>query len=132
MQANYDVVVIGAGVIGAATARELARFNVRVLVLEAGLDLACGATRANSGIVHAGYDPAPGTLKAKYNVRGSALFDQWQRELGFGFYRNGALVLAFSEDERASLEGLLEQARANQQARKKRSEAKKSPKEGGG
>ena len=113
MQANYDVVVIGAGVIGAATARELARFNVRVLVLEAGLDLACGATRANSGIVHAGYDPAPGSLKAKYNVRGSALFDQWQRELGFGFYRNGALVLAFNEDERASLEGLLERAKAN-------------------
>ena len=113
MLTEYDVVVIGSGVIGATTARELARFDVRVLVLEAGLDLACGATRANSGIVHVGYDPAPGTLKAKYNVRGSALFEQWQRELGFGFYRNGALVLAFSEDERASLEGLLEQARAN-------------------
>ena len=113
MQAEYDVVVIGSGVIGAATARELARFDVRVLVLEAGLDLACGATRANSGIVHAGYDPVPGTLKAKYNVAGSALFDQWQRELGFGFYRNGALVLAFDEDERATLEELQERAAAN-------------------
>ncbi len=113
MREAYDVMVIGAGVIGATTARELARFDLRVLVLEAGLDLACGATRANSGVVHAGYDPLPGTLKAKYNVAGSALFEQWQRELGFGFYRNGALVLAFDEDELASLEKLLERAQAN-------------------
>lgn len=113
MRGEYDVIVIGAGVIGAATARELARFDLGVLVLEAGLDLACGATRANSGVVHAGYDPLPGTLKAKYNVMGSALFDQWQRELGFAFYRNGALVLAFDEGERATLEDLLERAMAN-------------------
>jgi len=113
MRDEYDVIVIGAGVIGAATARELARFDVSVLVLEAGLDLACGATRANSGIVHAGYDPLPGTLKAKYNVTGSALFDQWQRELGFAFYRNGALVLAFSEDDVALLEQLMQRAVAN-------------------
>lgn len=113
MQDAYDVVVIGAGVIGSATARELARFDVQVLVLEAGLDLACGATRANSGIVHAGYDPLPGTLKAKYNVAGSALFEQWQRELGFGFFRNGALVLAFDDKDSRVLEELLERAEAN-------------------
>ena len=113
MQTSYDVIVIGAGVIGATTARELARYDLRILVLEAGLDLACGATRANSGIVHAGYDPKPGTLKAKYNVEGSALYDQWQRELCFGFYRNGALVLAFDEDERSALDELLARAEAN-------------------
>ena len=113
MRETYDVVVIGAGVIGAATARELARFKLRTAVLEAGLDLACGATRANSGIVHAGYDPLPGTLKAKYNVAGSALFDQWQRELGFAFFRNGALVLAFDDSDRATLEELLARAEAN-------------------
>ncbi len=113
MRNEYDVVVIGAGVIGAATARELARFDASALVLEAGLDLACGATRANSGIVHAGYDPLPGTLKAAYNVAGSALFEQWQRDLGFGFYRNGALVLAFDESNRATLESLLDRAQAN-------------------
>ncbi len=113
MQGEYDVVVVGAGVIGAATARELARYDLRVLVIEAGLDLACGATRANSGIVHAGYDPVPGTLKAKYNVEGSALYDQWQRELCFGFYRNGALVLAFDEDDLAMLNELLKRAVAN-------------------
>ncbi len=115
MEANceYDVIVIGAGVVGSATARELARFDVRALVLEAGLDLASGATRANSGVVHAGFDPKPGTLKAKYNVAGSALFDQWQRELGFAFYRNGALVLAFDESERMALEELVKRANAN-------------------
>lgn len=113
MNSHFDAIVIGAGVIGAATSRELARFDMTVLVLEAGLDLACGATRANSGIVHAGYDPVPGTLKAKYNVAGSALFEQWQRELGFGFYRNGALVLAFDEDDLAKLEELERQAAAN-------------------
>lgn len=113
MRGEYDVIVIGAGVIGAATARELARFDLGVLVLEAGLDLACGATRANSGVVHAGYDPLPGTLKAKYNVAGSALFDQWQRELGFAFFRNGALVLAFDDADCKTLEDLLGRARAN-------------------
>ena len=76
MRDAFDVIVIGAGVIGAATARELVRYDISVAVLEAGLDLACGATRANSGIVHAGYDPAPGTLQAAYNVEGSALFEQ--------------------------------------------------------
>ena len=110
---SYSVVVIGAGVIGATTARELSRYDASVLVLEAGLDIACGATRANSGIVHAGFDPAPGTLKAKYNVEGAALFPQWQRELGFGYYKNGALVLAFDNADRATLENLLERATAN-------------------
>ena len=109
----YDVVVVGAGVVGAATARELARFHLRIVVLEAGLDLACGATRANSGIVHAGFDPLPGTLKAKYNVAGASLYPRWQRELGFGYYQNGALVLAFSAADLAMLEELRERAGAN-------------------
>ena len=109
----YDVIVIGAGVIGAATARELARYDLSIAVVEAGLDLACGATRANSGIVHAGFDPKPGTLKATYNVAGAAMFPQWQRELGFAYYPNGALVVAFDEAERAVLEELLERAAAN-------------------
>ena len=113
MDHKCDVIVIGAGIMGAATARELRRYDLDVVVCEAGLDLACGATRANSGIVHAGFDPMPGTLKAKYNVAGASMFEQWQRELGFGFYRNGALVVAFDEDERAVLEGLLERAREN-------------------
>ena len=83
---SYDVAVIGAGVVGCCTARELARFDLDIVVLEAGLDIACGATRANSGIVHAGYDPEPGSAKAHFNVAGAALYPQWQRELGFDYY----------------------------------------------
>lgn len=75
VRGEYDVVIIGAGVAGCCCARELARTSGSLLVLEAGDDIACGATRANSGIVHAGYDPEPGTLKARYNgrARGSIL-----------------------------------------------------------
>lgn len=107
------VAVVGAGVVGCCVARELCRFAVRVVVLEAGDDLACGATRANSGIVHAGFDPQPGTLKAHYNVLGSALFPRWASELGFGYYRNGSMVAAFSDEELAGLEELLARGHAN-------------------
>lgn len=110
---EYDVVVVGAGVVGCCVARELARYDLHVLVAESGLDLACGASRANSGIVHAGYDPEPGTLKARYNVEGAAMFPQWQRELGFAYFQNGALVLAFDEEDRSTLEGLVERAAEN-------------------
>lgn len=107
------VAVVGAGVVGCCVARELCRFAVRVVVLEAGDDLACGATRANSGIVHAGFDPQPGTLKAHYNALGSALFPRWASELGFGYYRNGSMVAAFSDEELAGLEELLARGHAN-------------------
>ena len=69
----YDVIVIGCGVTGAAAAYHLARFDVRLAVLEANNDVACGATKANSAIIHAGYDPAPGTLMARLNVEGNAM-----------------------------------------------------------
>ena len=107
------VAVIGAGVVGCCIARELCRFAVRVVVLEAGDDVACGATRANSGIVHAGFDPQPGTLKARYNAIGSALFPRWASELGFGYYRNGSMVAAFSDEELAGLDELLARGHAN-------------------
>lgn len=107
------VAVVGAGVVGCCVARELCRFAVRVVVLEAGDDLACGATRANSGIVHAGFDPQPGTLKARYNALGSAVYPRWASELGFGYYRNGSMVAAFSDEELAGLDELLARGRAN-------------------
>ena len=110
---QYDVAVIGAGVVGCCTARELARFKLDVIVLEAGLDIACGATRANSGVVHAGYDPEPGSAKARYNAAGAALYPQWQHELGFAYRKNGALVVAYSEEELVALRGLLKRAQAN-------------------
>ena len=108
-----DVVVIGAGVAGAACARELSRYRLDVVVLEAGNDVACGATRANSGIVHAGYDPVPGTLKARYNLAGSRLYPHWADELGFSYQRNGSLVLAFSDEELASVRALVQRAGEN-------------------
>lgn len=112
--ANAPVVaVVGAGVVGCCVARELCRFAVRVVVLEAGDDIACGATRANSGIVHAGFDPQPGTLKARYNALGSVLYPRWASELGFGYYRNGSMVAAFSDGELAGLDELLARGHAN-------------------
>lgn len=102
-----DVVVIGAGVIGCAIARETTRFNLDVLVLESGQDIACGATRANSGIVHAGFDPLPGTTKSRFNVRGSRLYPDWAEELGFRYKRNGSMVVAREESEIKALDTLL-------------------------
>lgn len=107
------VAVVGAGVVGCCVARELCRFAVRVVVLEASDDIACGATRANSGIVHAGFDPQPGTLKARYNALGSAVYPRWASELGFGYYRNGSMVAAFSDEELAGLDELLARGHAN-------------------
>lgn len=109
----YDVVVVGAGVAGACVARELARYQLTVAVLEAGDDIACGATRANSGIVHAGYDPEPGTLKARYNARGSAIYPRLAEELGFAYVNNGSIVLAFSEEELATVRRLVDRAAQN-------------------
>lgn len=108
-----DVVIVGAGVAGSTAARELARWRLTTIVLEAGNDIACGATRANSGIVHAGHDPLPGTLKARFNVAGSNLFPQWGDELGFSYVRNGSLVLAFSDEELASVRRLVARAAEN-------------------
>jgi glycerol-3-phosphate dehydrogenase len=96
---SYDVAVVGAGVAGCCVARELARYDARIIVLESGGDIACGATRANSGIVHSGYDPIPGTLKARYNVEGSKLYPQWAKELDFPMNRNGSLVVAYTAAE---------------------------------
>lgn len=109
----FDVVVIGAGVAGSCTARELARYDVSVAVLEADGDIASGATRANSGIVHAGYDPEPGTLKALYNARGSALYPAYAKELGFAYINNGSIVLAFSDEELGTVRELVRRAERN-------------------
>ncbi|MDY2777530.1 MAG: FAD-dependent oxidoreductase [Collinsella sp.] len=110
---EVDVLVIGAGVIGCTVARELTRFDLDVLVIESGSDIACGSTRANSGIVHAGFDPIPGTDKARYNVEGSRLFPKWAAELGFQYRVNGSMVIATADDEVAVLEELLGRGEAN-------------------
>ncbi len=107
------VIVIGAGVIGCAVARELTAYDVEVLVLERGNDVAVGTSKANSGIVHAGFDAHPGTQKAKFNVEGSKMFPSVAKELDFPFRNNGAFVLNFTEEGNEKLAELLSQGVAN-------------------
>ena len=103
---DYDVIIIGAGVSGCAIARELAKGKRKVAVLEAKSDVCEGTSKANSGIVHAGYDAVPGTLKAKLNVRGNEMMEELAEKLDFPFRRNGSLVLCFEEDAMSGLEEL--------------------------
>ena len=113
MNHTSDIIIIGAGITGCALARWLSRFDVSVTVLEQACDLAEGATKANSGIVHAGYDAVPGTSKAKYNVRGAAMYPALCRELSIPYRKNGSLVIAFSEDDRRTVLSLKERGDAN-------------------
>ena len=108
-----DVVVVGAGVVGCAVARELTWYNLNVRVLEAGSDVAEGASKANSAIVHAGFDAKPGTNKAKFNVWGNRIFEDVCRELKVPFKRNGSLVLAFGPEEEKALDELKAKAALN-------------------
>lgn len=108
-----DVIVIGGGIIGCSVARELSKFNAEVTVLERGNDVAVGTTKANSGIVHGGYDAKPGTKKAYYNVRGNAMFDELSKELEFPFRRNGSMVLCFDESQKDGLTALYERGIQN-------------------
>ena len=112
-QGQFDVVIIGAGVVGCAIARELTRWEMSVCVVDRASDVAALTTRANSGIVHAGFDATHGSLKARYNVEGSRMYAALSKELGFAYRNNGSLVLAFTEEERANVEALLENGRAN-------------------
>ncbi len=108
-----DVLIIGCGITGAATAMELSHYKLSVTVLERENDVALGATRANSAIVHAGYDPRPGTLMAKLNVRGNALTRELCEKLDVPYRRCGSLVLAFSEKEVETLRELLDRGTQN-------------------
>lgn len=109
----YDVAIIGAGVVGTAIARELAKYRLRILLLDKGIDVGTGATKANSGIVHGGYSAKHGTLKGELCIRGNHMYEGLNQELNFGFRRVGSLVLAFNEEEAAVLEKLLENGRRN-------------------
>lgn len=109
----YDITIIGAGVIGGMIARELTKYDKKICILERESDVAMGATRANSAIVHAGFDAAEGSLKARFNVRGSEMMETVTRELGVKYKRNGSLVIGFDEDDREILIKLLERGKAN-------------------
>lgn len=102
----YDVTIIGAGVTGAMTARALAQYDIKICILEKENDVAMGATKANSAIVHAGFDAECGTLKAKLNVRGSQMMKQTAEELGVKYINNGSLVIGFNDEDLSVIEEL--------------------------
>ena len=104
---SYDVIVIGAGCIGSAISRELSKTTNSILLLEAADDVTQGATKGNSGIVHAGYDDKPGTVKSKYCWKGNQMFPQLDRELHFGYQQNGSLVVAKTEADMKLLDTLM-------------------------
>lgn len=109
----YDVLIIGCGITGAAAAFELSKYKLKTAVLERENDVAVGTTKANSAILHAGYDPEPGSLMARLNVRGVELARNLCEKLDVPYRRCGSFVLAFSEEERPVLEELHRRGTAN-------------------
>ena len=109
----FDVVVIGGGVIGGLILRELTKYQLNVCLLEKASDVAMGESKANSGIVHAGFDAPIGSLKAKFNVEGNKMMQSVCADLGVKFRRNGSLVVAFTEEEIAALHALKERGEIN-------------------
>lgn len=108
-----DVIIIGCGVTGAACALQLSRYRLRVTVLEAGNDVAAGTTKANSAIIHAGYDPEPGTLMARLNMEGSRMAEGICAALDVPYRKNGSMVLAFCQEDRKCLRKLLDRGEKN-------------------
>ena len=108
-----DIIIIGGGVIGCAIARELSRYKADILLLEKGNDVAVGTSKANSGIVHGGHDAKPHSMKAYYNVKGNAMFDELSKELDVPFRRNGSMVLCFEEDLVCGLQELYDRGITN-------------------
>ena len=109
----FDVIVIGGGVVGGLILRELTKYQLNVCLLEKAGDVAMGASKANSGIVHAGFDAPVGSLKAKFNVEGNKMMESVCADLGVKFRRNGSLVVAFSEEEITTLHALKERGEQN-------------------
>ena len=108
-----DIIIIGGGVVGCAVARLLSRYQGSIALLEGGSDVADGASKANSGIVHAGFDAKPGSLKAKLNVEGAAMYPDLCAQVDAPYSRPGAMVLAFTQEERATVQKLYDQGIAN-------------------
>lgn len=109
----YDIIIIGAGVIGCAVARELSKYKAKILVIDKNADVCEGTSKANSAIVHSGYDAKNGTLKATFNVRGNAMMGDLCRDLDVPFQRIGSLTVCTDEDQLPKLEELLERGEKN-------------------
>lgn len=109
----YDVAIIGAGVVGSAIARELSKYQVKACVLEREEDVCAGTSKANSAIIHAGFDAKPGSLKARFNVRGNEMMDELAEALDIPFKRNGSLVVCTKDQDPEGLNELLEKGHKN-------------------
>lgn len=109
----YDVAIIGAGITGCSIAYELGKYHVKAVIIEKENDVSVGTTKANSAIIHGGYDPKPGTLMAKYNIKGNAYTKELCEKLDVPFKQIGALIVAFSEEERKTLEELKDRGAQN-------------------
>ena len=109
----YDVAVIGAGVIGGMIARELSAYKLKICILEKENDVAMGASKANSGIVHAGFDAKEGSLKAKFNVEGAQMMPKVAQQLGVKYQNNGSLVIGFDSDDEKTIKNLWERGKLN-------------------
>ena len=110
---KYDVLIAGAGVIGGMVARELSRYQLSVCLLEKENDVAMGATKANSGIIHGGYDPEPGTLKAEMNTKGVELLYRAVEDLHVPYRKNGSMICAFGADQEPAVHELYERGLTN-------------------
>ena len=102
----YDCIIIGAGVNGCAVARYLSRYEGKLLVLERAEDVCCGTSKANSAIVHAGFDAAHGSLMAKMNLEGNRMMPQLAKDLDFPFRQNGSLVVCMAQEDLPKLQAL--------------------------
>jgi len=108
-----DVIIIGAGIVGSALARKLSQYDIKVLLIEASSDVATGSTKANTALVHAGYDAPSNTLMARFNREGHALFQNLCKQLDVPYKQIGSLVIAFNDDDEKQLNVLLERGRQN-------------------
>ncbi|OJX43913.1 MAG: FAD/NAD(P)-binding oxidoreductase [Chloroflexi bacterium 44-23] len=110
---DFDVIIIGGGVIGCMTARALSRYQLKVLLIEKESDIGMGASSANSAIIHAGHDPLPGSLKAEMNIKANPMWDQLSADLGIPFKRTGAYIVAIGDEDCECLDSLLQRGREN-------------------
>src|SRR5215211_2210056 len=109
----FDVAVVGAGAVGCAVARELTRRGARCVLLEAGADVGAGTSKANTALLHTGFDAKPGTLEARLVRRGHELLSEYASRVGIPVERTGALLVAWDDEQLGALDGIAERARAN-------------------
>jgi len=110
---DFDIGIIGGGIIGCAIARELSRYSEKTAVFEKLADIGAGTTKGNGGFIHAGYDPLPGTLKAKLNSKGCLMYPDLARELNFPYKKTGCMVVGFHDDDLHSIEELYKRGQEN-------------------